>query len=353
LVVEGRGLVVVAFLLDLVNPNSCVGFEPEFARRGEGSMKDAAGGVVVGIDVSKAFLDVSMLPMKKVWRVSNDTAGVEGLVKDLAEAAPALVILEATGGLEAFVVGRLAEAPMPVVIANPRQVRDFARATGRLAKTDRLDAEILAEFGRAVRPCPRPLRNGEQEQLRALMVRRQQLVEMLVAEKNRLRLATPVVRPSIESHIEWLEKQQRDLNRDLDKFIKVSPLWQAKAKLLSSAPGVGPTMSAGLLAWLPELGNLNRHEIAALAGVAPFNRDSGTLRGKRMVWGGRSELRALLYMATLTAVRYNPPLAAFYRRLRQAGKPSKVALTAAMRKFLVILNTMMKNNTPWRLSTET
>jgi transposase len=275
------------------------------------------------------------------------------LLKELRETAPTLVVLEATGGLEAFVVGRLAEASMPVVVANPRQVRDFARATGRLAKTDRIDADVLAQFGKAIQPSPRPLRDAEQEQLRALMVRRQQLVEMLVAEKNRLRTASTVVRPSIESHIEWLEKQQRDLNRDLNQFIKSLPLWQAKAKLLTSAPGVGLTMSAGLLAWLPELGRLNRHEIAALVGVAPFNRDSGTLRGKRMVWGGRAELRALLYMATLTAVRYNPPLATFYRRLRSAGKPGKVALTAAMRKLLVILNTMVKNNTPWRLSTET
>lgn len=316
-------------------------------------MKEETGPVVVGIDVSKAFLDVAVLPSKKVLRVTNDAAGAEVLLKELGQADPALVVLEATGGLEAFVVARLAEASMPVVIANPRQVRDFARATGRLAKTDRIDAEVLAEFGRAVRPSPRPLRNAEQEQLRALMVRRQQLVDMLVAEKNRLRMASAVVRPSIESHIEWLEKQQRDLNRDLRQFIKSLPLWQAKAKLLITAPGVGPTMSAGLLAWLPELGRLNRHEIAALAGVAPFNRDSGTLRGKRMVWGGRSELRALLYMSTLTAIRCNPPLAVFYQRLRLAGKPGKVALTAAMRKLLVILNTMVKNNTPWLLSTET
>lgn len=315
-------------------------------------MKEETGPLVVGIDVSKSFLDVAMLSSKKVWRVSNDAAGVDQLRKQLTEAAPELVILEATGGLEAFVVGRLAEAFLPVVVANPRQIRDFARATGRLAKTDRIDSEVLAEFGRAIRPSPRVLRDADQEQLRALMMRRQQLVEMLVAEKNRLRTASAVVRPSIESHIEWLEKQQRDLNRDLNQFIKASPLWQAKAKLLTSAPGIGSTMSAGLLAWLPELGRLNRHEIAALAGLAPFNRDSGTLRGKRMVWGGRSELRSLLYMATLTAVRWNPALAAFYRRLRLAGKPGKVALTAAMRKFLVILNTMVKNNSPWRLSPE-
>jgi transposase len=343
---------VVAFPFDPVIPNGCVGFEPEFARRGEGSMKEETGPLVVGIDVSKSFLDVAMLSSKKVWRVSNDAAGVDQLRKQLTEAAPELVILEATGGLEAFVVGRLAEAFLPVVVANPRQIRDFARATGRLAKTDRIDSEVLAEFGRAIRPSPRVLRDADQEQLRALMMRRQQLVEMLVAEKNRLRTASAVVRPSIESHIEWLEKQQRDLNRDLNQFIKASPLWQAKAKLLTSAPGIGSTMSAGLLAWLPELGRLNRHEIAALAGLAPFNRDSGTLRGKRMVWGGRSELRSLLYMATLTAVRWNPALAAFYRRLRLAGKPGKVALTAAMRKFLVILNTMVKNNSPWRLSPE-
>jgi transposase len=302
---------------------------------------------VVGIDVSKAFLDVAALPEGRQWRVGYDAKGVVDLVGELKGLEPDLVVMEATGGLEAMVATGLAEAGISTAVVNPRQVRDFARATGRLAKTDRLDALVLAAFGQAVKPRVRALEGPEREQLRALLARRQQLVEMLVAEKNRLPGASAMVRPNLRDHIRWLEKQQRDLDRDLQAFIKSSPLWQAKAQLLSSMPGVGKVMSSTLLAWLPELGKLNRHQIAALAGVAPLNRDSGTLRGRRCVWGGRSQLRRVLYMAALTATRYNPALALFYRRLRQAGKPAKVALTAVMRKLLVILNTMVRTNSPW------
>ena len=242
--------------------------------------------VVVGIDVSKAFLDVAMIPAGRSWRENNDAVGIERLVKEVEAVRANVVILEATGGIEAPVVARLAEASLPVVVANPRQVRDFARATGKLAKTDKIDAEVLAAFGAAIKPTPRRLRETDEEELRALMVRRRQVVEMLVAEKNRLRMASRVVRAKVMAHIEWLEKEQKDLDRELRDFIKASPIWQAKSRLLQSTPGVGPLMTAGLLAWMPELGTLNRHEVAALAGVAPFNRDSGTLRGKRAVWGG-------------------------------------------------------------------
>jgi transposase len=302
---------------------------------------------VVGIDVSKAFLDVAVLPGGRHWRVAYDGKGVAGLVAELTALGPDLVVMEATGGLEGMAATGLAEAGIPTAVVNPRQVRDYARATGQLAKTDRLDAQVLAAFGQAVKPRVRLLEGAEREQLRAVLARRQQLVEMLVAEKNRLPGATPMVRPNLRAHIRWLEKQQRDLDRDLQDFIKRSPLWQAKAQLLTSVPGVGKLMSSTLLAWMPELGSLNRHQVAALAGVAPLNRDSGTLRGRRCVWGGRSQVRRVLYMAALAAARHNPPLALFYRRLRQAGKPAKVALTAVMRKLLVILNAMVKNNSPW------
>lgn len=303
---------------------------------------------MVGIDISKAFLDVAVVPGGKFWRENNDGAGIDRVVKEVEGIGANLVIVEATGGMEAPVVGRLAEALQPVVVANPRQVRDFARATGKLAKTDRIDAGVLAAFGAAVKPTPRRLREADEEELRALMVRRRQVVEMLVAEKNRLRMASRMVRPKVMAHVEWLEQEQKDLDRELRDFIKASPIWQAKSQLLRSTPGVGPLMTAGILAWMPELGSLNRHEVAALAGVAPFNRDSGTMRGKRVVWGGRKEFRRLLYMAAVTSIRHNPQLGVFYRRLRAAGKPGKVALTAVMRKLIVTLNTMVRTGVPWQ-----
>ena len=265
----------------------------------------------------------------------------------LAELTPTLVVLEATGGLETFLVGELAGAQLPVVVVNPRQVRDFAKAVGKLAKTDALDAQVLAHFGEATKPDLRPLPNASTQELQALLARRRQVVEMITAEKNRYRTATRRLKPQIQEHIHWLEQQLKELDQDLSELLRSSPVWRTKEKLLVSVPGVGPVLTVTLLAGLPELGLLNRREIAALVGVAPFNRDSGTLRGKRTVWGGRSSVRATLYMATLAATRYNSVMRAFYQRLLEAGKPKKVALTACMRKLLTILNAMLKHNLSW------
>jgi transposase len=258
------------------------------------------------------------------------------------------VILEATGGFELPLVGALLAAGLPVTVVNPRQVRDFARATGQLAKTDAIDARVLAHFGEAVRPELRPLPNEATRELAALVARRRQLIEMLTAEKNRLRLAARAVRRDIEQHIRWLERRLSDLDGNLAQQVRSSPNWRARDDLLQSVPGIGPVSSVTLLAQLPELGRLNRKEIAALVGVAPLNRDSGTLRGRRRVWGGRRHVRATLYMATLVATRCNPTIRSFYTRLLAAGKPKKLALTASMRKLLITLNAMLRNNVPWQ-----
>ena len=267
----------------------------------------------------------------------------------LAELAPTLVVLEATGGLETFLVGELAGAQLPVVVVNPRQVRDFAKAVGKLAKTDALDAQVLAHFGEATKPDLRPLPDDSTRELQALLARRSQVVEMVTAEKNRCRTATQRLQPQIQEHIRYMEKQLKELEQGLSELLSSSPVWRTKEKLLGSVPGVGPVLTVALLAGLPELGRLDRREIASLSlvGVAPFNRDSGTLRGKRTVWGGRSSVRATLYMATLAATRYNSVMRAFYQRLLEAGKPKKVALTACMRKLLTILNAMLKHNLSW------
>ena len=261
---------------------------------------------------------------------------------------PALVVLEATGGLELELVGALAAAALPVVVVNPRQVRDFARATGRLAKTDALDAAVLAHFGEAVRPPLRALRDAESLALKALLGRRQQLVTMLVAERNRRGAAVAAVRPRIEAHIAWLEQERSELEDELRQTLQRSPVWRERDQLLRSVPGVGEQLSLTLLAELPELGRLNRRAIAALVGVAPFNRDSGRLRGRRTIWGGPARVRAMLYMGALSASRHNPVIRDCYQRLLAAGKPKKLALTACMRKLLVILNAMLKHHTPWR-----
>lgn len=263
---------------------------------------------------------------------------------------PALVVLEATGGFENAAVAALATGELAVVVANPRQIRDFGRATGQLAKTDRIDAEILALFAERVRPEPRPLPDEAAQALDALLTRRRQLLEMLTAEKNRLGFARSAVRKSIREHIRWLERQLQGVDRDLDRTVQHSPLWRAKEDLLRSVPGIGPVVSRTLLGELPELGTLSHKKIAALVGVAPLARDSGTLRGKRIVWGGRAPVRSALYMGALVASRHNPVIRAFYLRLRSAGKPRKVALTACMRKLLVILNAMARDNRPWRVT---
>jgi transposase len=303
----------------------------------------------VGIDVAKDRLDVAQRPGTEVWWVTNDDRGIADLVARLRALRPTLVVLEATGGIELPVVGALAAAGLPVVVVNPRQTREFARATGRLAKTDAIDAQVLARFAEAVRPALRPLPDAATQQLSGLVARRRQVIEMLTAEKNRLRTAAPAVRDHIKEHILWLEGSLSDLDSELGQVIHSSNIWRAQDDLLQSTPGVGTVLSTTLLAHLPELGTLNRKEIAALVGVAPLNRDSGTMRGRRTVWGGRSDVRTALYMAALAATRFNPVIRAFYQRLEAAGKPKKVALTACMRKLLTILNAMMRHQTRWQI----
>ena len=307
----------------------------------------------VGIDVAKANIDIAVRPTGRVWRASYDAAGIEELVSQLANLTPATVLLEATGGLEVPLVAALAAAALPVVVVNPRQVRDFAKATGRLAKTDALDAQVLAHFAEAVRPPVRPLRDADTQELNALTTRRSQLMTMLVAEKNRLGRATGAVRPSIQAHITWLEQQLKDLDEGLKQTLRQSPVWREKDDLLRSVPGVGEQLSRSLLAYLPELGALDRKQIAALVGVAPMNRDSGTVRGKRTVWGGRARVRAVLYMSALVASRFNPVIRTFYQRLLAAGKPKKLALTACMRKLLTILNAIVRTGQRWDQSVVT
>jgi transposase len=301
----------------------------------------------IGIDVAKATLEYACRPRGEAGTVANDDPGIRALVERLHPHAPTLIVLEATGGYEAAVVAALATAGLPVVVANPRQVRDFARATGQLAKTDAIDAQVLALFAERVRPMPRPLPDEAAQALDALLTRRRQLVEMLVAERNRLLVARPAVRRDLQQHIRFLERRLREADDDLHTAVKMSPLWRVKDDLLQSVPGVGRVVSLTLLAELPELGRLSSKEIAALVGVAPLARDSGTLRGKRLVYGGRASVRAVLYMAALVASKCNPVIRAFYQRLRAAGKPAKVALTACMRKLLVILNAIARSGTPW------
>lgn len=302
----------------------------------------------VGIDISKDRLDIATRPTGATFGVDHDATGVATLLERLQALGPTLIVLEATGGLEVFLTAELAAAGLPVVVVNPRQVRDFAKATGRLAKTDRIDAQVLAHFAEAVRPLPRPLPDASTQALSALIARRRQVVQMLVAEKNRLSMAQKPIRVDIQKHILWLEKRLKALDGDLTRMIQQSPLWREAEDLLQSAPGVGPVISRTLLADLPELGTLNSKQIAALVGVAPLNHDSGKWRGKRIVWGGRASVRCALYMSALTAVRYNPVIKVFYQRLQKAGKPKKVALTACMRKLLIILNAMLKHRTPWQ-----
>jgi transposase len=304
--------------------------------------------VFVGIDVAKAQLDIALRPSGERWAVPNDEVHIAALVAQLQGVHPTLLVLEATGGYHRAVVAALAAAGLPVVVVNPRQTRDFAKATGQLAKTDALDARALAHFAEAVRPPPRPLPDAQTEELRALLTRRRQLVAMRTAEHNRLDNAPRRVQATIEAHLAWLDAQLATLDDDLDTTLRASPVWRERETLYRSVPGIGPVCARTLLLDLPELGTLSRQRLAALAGVAPFNRDSGTLRGHRTIWGGRAPLRATLYMATLTAVRHNPVLTACYTRLVAAGKAKKVALVACMRKLLTILNAMVKHQTPWQ-----
>jgi transposase len=304
----------------------------------------------VGIDVSKQRLDVHARPSGEEWSVTNDAKGHAELVVKLVLLSPTLVVMEATGGYQATVAAELGASKLPVAVVNPRQVRDFAKATGRLAKTDAIDAAALAHFAESIRPEPRPMPDELTVELQALVTRRRQLIDMRTAESNRLETCRVMpVRRNIQKMINILTKQIGKVDDDIDTTIKNSPLWRERENLLSSAIGVGPTTARTLLTQLPELGKLNRREIAALVGVAPFNNDSGKRNGVRRIRGGRSEVRSVLYMATIAAVRFNPQLQRMYQRLLLRGKLKKVALIACARKLVTILNAMMRSNTPWRL----
>lgn len=302
---------------------------------------------VVGIDVSKPQLDVALLHAQEELQFANDAAGIEQLVKRLKTLEIGLVVTEATGGYETAVATALVAAGLRVAVVNPRQVRDFAKATGRLAKTDRIDARVIAAFGEMIEPEIRPLADEDARELEGLLVRRSQLVAMKVQESNRLGLAQPAMRKGIKKHIAWLEQEIDRLDVDLTAALRKSPAWRAKDELLQSFKGIGPLSSGTLMAGLPELGRLDRRAIAALVGVAPFNNDSGKMRGRRSIYGGRSRVRTMLYMAAASAIRFNPVIREFYQRLTARGKPHKVAMVACMRKMLTILNAMVRESTPW------
>jgi len=301
----------------------------------------------VGIDVSKGTLDLCTEPAGETLHVDYDDKGISHIVKHLVALAPTLIVMEATGGLEMRLAGELAAKSLQVAIINPRQARDFAEATGQLAKTDLVDAAILAAFARAIRPVVRPLKNADTRDLDDLVTRRRQLVDMRVQEMLRMGTASKVQKKSLTSHITWLDKRIADLDDDLTKRLRASDVWRIKDDLLRGIPGVGAVTSLTMLAKCPEIGQLNRREIAALTGVAPLAKDSGKHRGKRFVWGGRADVRAVLYMATVSAIRFNSHIKIFAERLKQAGKPGKVVIVACMRKLLTIMNAILKNNTPW------
>ena len=307
-----------------------------------------AAAVFVGIDVGKAYLDVAVRPTGTHERLPNDEEGIARLVDCLRAASPTLVVLEATGGLEVPLTAALATAGLAVAVVNPRQVRDFAKAVGQLAKTDALDALVLARFAEVVRPEPRPLPDADAQALSALLTRHRQVIAMLVAEQQRLATTVAALRPRVEAHIAWLRQERDELDRQLRDRVRGSPAWREDDDLLQSVPGVGPVLATTLIAELPELGRLNRKQIATLVGVAPLNCESGILRGRRIVWGGRAQVRAALWMGTLVAVQRNPVLRRFYERLVAAGKPKKVALTACMHKLLLILNALLRQRTRWQ-----
>lgn len=305
----------------------------------------------LGLDIAKATVDLASEPAGLAGRFPTDPAGLAALVAQCQTQPVALVVLEATGGFEAPVAAALAAAGLPVAVVNPRQVRDFARALGRLAKTDRIDAQVLALFGARVQPVPRPLPDEAAQDLEAALLRRRQLLEMLHAERQRLpRARGREVRRNLRVHIRWLERSVIDTDASLETLIQASPLWRVQDHLLQSVPGVGPQLARTLLGLLPELGHLDRRQIAALVGVAPLARDSGTYHGRRRCWGGRPAIRTVLYMAALVAARWNPVLRAFYQRLRAAGKPAKVALVAVARKLLTMLNAMLRDQRAWGTS---
>jgi transposase len=303
----------------------------------------------VGIDVAKDHLDVHLRPTDEAFRVSYDDAGLATLLTRLRAGLPTVIVLEATGGYEVTLAATLASAGLPVTVVNPRQIRQYARALGQLAKTDRLDARVIALFAEAVRPAARPMPDEQARALGELMARRRQLVDMLGAEQNRRRLVRDRrLQRHLEAHIAWLEEALRRLDLDLTTLVRSTPAWREADDLLRSVPGIGPVTACTLIADMPELGRLDRRRIAALAGLAPFARDSGAFRGRRMITGGRPHIRRVLYMATLSAIKYNPAIRGFHHRLVTAGRPGKVAITAAMRKLLTILNAMLRDRRPWQ-----
>jgi transposase len=304
----------------------------------------------VGIDVSKGHLDVNVRPSGECYRVANNEAGIFDLVARLREPLPTLVVMEATGGYEIGAATALALANVPLAVVNPRQVRDFAKATGKLAKTDALDAGILALFAEVVRPEARALDDAKTRELGELLTRRRQIVDMITAETNRMHgCRDSTLRKRIYDHVAWLRRELKDIDVDMDGALRTSPVWREQDELLQSVPGVGPVLSRTLLAELKELGTIDRRQVAALVGVAPLNRDSGTMRGRRAIWGGRASIRAVLYMAAVSAAKHNPVIRAYYERLTAAGKAKKVALVACMRKLLTILNAMLRDRKPWLL----
>ena len=302
-------------------------------------------GVVAGIDVSKDWLDVAL--GAESLRVANETVGVSGLIERLQAMSVELVVMEATGGYETQAASAIAGAGLRLAVVNPRQVRDFAKATGRLAKNDRIDAHVIAAFGQAIEPQIVRLPDEQTRELQGLLLRRSQLVGMRVQETNRLALMEGAMRKQIKSHIAWLDKAIDEVTTDLTARLRQSPVWREKDELLRSLKGIGPLTSGTLMSSLPELGQLDRRSIAALVGVAPFNRDSGAFRGRRAIWGGRAHIRRMLYMAAIAAIRSNPVIKPFYERLIARGKPHKVAVVACMRKMLTILNAMTRSNTHW------
>jgi transposase len=301
----------------------------------------------VGIDVAKDSMEVTAHEGKEHWNFTNDEAGIAKLITRMKKLSPSLIVLEATGGYEFTIAAELSSVGFPVAVVNPRHIRDFARSVGILAKTDILDAKVIARYAATVQPTPRALPAKETKRLGSIMMRRRQIVAMRTAEKNRLHQADPAVKERIKVHITWLEQELSDLNKELKQMIESNPEWKEKSEIIQSVPGVGPNLAITILSDFPELGRLNRKQTAALSGVAPFNRDSGTMRGKRCIWGGRGVVRTAAYMSTISAIRFNPLLKPFYTRLIEAGKLRKVAMVACMRKLLCILNAMLKNHTTW------
>ena len=305
----------------------------------------------VGIDVCQKYLDVYVRPLEKLFQVKNNQVGISSLVSTLRNIQPELIVLEATGGMEVDAVIKLTQAGLAVAVINPRQARDFAKATGQLAKTDAIDARALAHFADAIRPQVRPISDESSRQLEDLVQRRRQISDMITAEKNRRRGKTNSVKASIDEHIEWLEQQLKEIESQIKSAIAINKDWKQKMSLLISVPGIGEVVAMTLISSLPELGNISHKSISYLVGVAPLNKDSGKFRGKRRIWGGRVKVRCVLYMATLVAVRFNPVIKTFYERLLNKGKLKKVAITACMHKLLIILNAMMKNNQSWQPQT--